>query len=287
MITQRDTKGRIVSKYSAEQRKWIVEHQYSFSSIPAFLNAFNEKFNGQLTLNGLYGILRKDTGIRSIRKTKGKQYQDWQERIDYLKEHYPYEQTRDTLKEFNKKFNENYTEPRLRDFCNNNGIKKNTEYSKEYPKDKVWHRKYPNAKRPIGTIIKGFIKVKDDDLPRNKSMKNYMPLNRYVYEQAYGKIANGYKVLPYDGNKDNLNIDNLYIANAREILWLKNQNALGKGIITKAALENIRLEQVLIDKGIIVKQKFDPNRLKKWNEREREKRRYKNEYKTMENIRTY
>lgn len=268
MITQRDTKGRIASKYSTEQRKWIVEHQYSFSSIPAFLNAFNEKFNGNLTLHGLYGILRKDTGIRSIRKTKGKQYQDWQERIDWLKENYPNGQTKEILKEFNAKFNANYSSESLRDFCNNYGIKK----------DKNWHRKYPDAKRPIGTIIKGFIKVKDDEVPRNKTMKNYMPLNRYVYEQAYGKIAEGYKVLPYDGNKDNLNIDNLYIANKKEILWLNNQHALGKGIITKAALENIRLEQVLIDKGVIVKQKFDPNRLKQWHEREREKRRNKNEY---------
>ena len=125
--------------------------------------------------------------------------------------------------------------------------------------------------------MKGFIKVRNDKLPRSSSMKNYMPINRYVFEQRYGKIADGYKVLPYDGNSENIDIDNLYIANAREILWLKNQNALGKGIITKAALENIRLEQVLIDKGIVVKQKYDPNRLKKWNEKYREQRRLKHQ----------
>lgn len=265
MITQRDDKGRITRKYSAKQRKWITKNQYSFSSIQDFLDGFYKKFGEKLSLNGLYGILRQETGQRSIRKVKGKQHKDWQERIDYLKEHYPYEDTKSLTNNFNKLFHDNYSAESLRDFCNNYGIKK----------DKDYHKSFPEKRKPIGSTMKGFIKVRNDKLPRHLSMKNYMPINRYVFEQSHGKIADGYKVLPYDGNSENSDIDNLYIANKREILWLKNQNALGKGIITKAALENIRLEQVLIDKGIVVKQKYDPNRLKKWNEKCKEQRRLK------------
>jgi len=265
MIGRRDEKGRILPKYTKEQRKWIVKHQYSFSSVKEFFKEYEKHFKEPLSLHGLYGVLREETGVRSIRKVKGKQSKDWDERIAFLKEYYPYQSTKTLTKTFNKRFGTTYSEASLRDFCNNNGIRKDSSFHREMPK------------KPIGHIIKGYIKVKDDNVDRRHAMQNYMPINRYIYEQHYGKIPEGYKVLPYDGDSSNTNINNLYIANKREILWLNNQKCLGKGIFTKAALENIRLEQLLIDKGVVKKQKFDPNRLAQWNIREKEKRRQRKE----------
>lgn len=85
----------------------------------------------------------------------------------------------------------------------------------------------PPNRRPIGSerIGKdGYLEVKIQDGHLNK---NWVLKHRYIYEQNYGKIPNGYKVIFADGDKRNFDIDNLLLVSYSEQLII-NQNGLYK-----------------------------------------------------------
>lgn len=79
----------------------------------------------------------------------------------------------------------------------------------------------PPNQVPIGTesITKGgYIKVKVGE-PNKWKLKQ-----RYIYEQHYGEIPNGYNIIFADGNKMNFDIDNLILVSKAEMLILNNNN---------------------------------------------------------------
>lgn len=82
----------------------------------------------------------------------------------------------------------------------------------------------PANRRPIGSERVDnrdgsiLIKVQDGHL-----QKNWMSKSRYVYEQAYGKIPKGHKIIFADGNNRNFELDNLVlISNAEELIMNRN-----------------------------------------------------------------
>ena len=83
----------------------------------------------------------------------------------------------------------------------------------------------PANRRPIGSERVDnrdgsiLIKVQDGHL-----QKNWMSKSRYVYEQAYGKIPKGHKIIFADGNNRNFNLDNLIlVSNAEELIMNKRK----------------------------------------------------------------
>ena len=83
----------------------------------------------------------------------------------------------------------------------------------------------PANRRPIGSERVDnrdgsiLIKVQDGHL-----QKNWMSKSRYVYEQAYGKIPKGHKIIFADGNNRNFDLDNLIlVSNAEELIMNKRK----------------------------------------------------------------
>ena len=68
----------------------------------------------------------------------------------------------------------------------------------------------------------GYLNIKVCD---GKGNKNWIPKQRYIYEQHYGKIPKGHKVIFADGNRFNFDIDNLILVSENENLIL-NQKSL-------------------------------------------------------------
>lgn len=68
---------------------------------------------------------------------------------------------------------------------------------------------------PIGTESnrKGYVYIKVKDGNNNK---NWKPKQRIIYEQHYGKIPDGYKIIFADGNNRNFEIDNLIMVTNNE-----------------------------------------------------------------------
>lgn len=75
----------------------------------------------------------------------------------------------------------------------------------------------------------GYIWVKTNDIQHKGKVtsamfrENWTPKQRFVYEQAYGKIPEGHIVVFLDSNKRNFSLDNLYCI-PRRINVIMNQN---------------------------------------------------------------
>lgn len=82
----------------------------------------------------------------------------------------------------------------------------------------------PSNRRPIGSerIDKnGYILIKIQDGQKNK---NWIRKHRYLYEQAYGKVPEGHKVIFADGNNRNFDLSNLIlVSNAEELIMNKRK----------------------------------------------------------------
>ena len=77
----------------------------------------------------------------------------------------------------------------------------------------------PHNYRPVGSerIAKdGYVEIKIAD-PNKWQLKH-----RYIYEQHYGKIKEGYNLIFLDGNKQNLELSNLKLVSKAEDLIMNN-----------------------------------------------------------------
>lgn len=82
----------------------------------------------------------------------------------------------------------------------------------------------PANSRPIGSeriSRDGYILVKVKDGCLNN---NWIPKHRLIYEQKYGKIPKGHKLIFADGNKQNLDIENLILLSNSEELIMNRRN---------------------------------------------------------------
>ena len=67
------------------------------------------------------------------------------------------------------------------------------------------------------TVIRdGYTFIKTNDIRHDGTYsyadmkENWMPYQKYIYEQRYGKVPDGCMVVFLDGNKNNFDIENLY-----------------------------------------------------------------------------
>lgn len=82
----------------------------------------------------------------------------------------------------------------------------------------------PPNRRPIGSerVDKnGYIEIKIQDGHKNK---NWIRKHKHIYEQKYGKVPKGHKVIFADGNNRNFDIDNLLLVSDSELLILNQKN---------------------------------------------------------------
>ena len=105
----------------------------------------------------------------------------------------------------------------------------------------------PKNKKPIGVErinVDGYIEIKVAE-KRRWALKH-----RIVYEQAYGKIPKGYVVVFADGNKLNLELDNLILVSRNELCRM-NQNKLftSDKELTKSGLALVKLMNKMYENG--------------------------------------
>lgn len=95
---------------------------------------------------------------------------------------------------------------------------------------------------PIGTIKKTkdctYIKVKDNDiLYTGYAEPFWMPIQKYIYEQAYGKIPEGSMVIFLDCNRNNLSLDNLAVIDRQTSAFLAKKGMYSKNsALTKTGI---------------------------------------------------
>lgn len=160
---------------------------------------------------------------------------------------------------FNQKFNTNITSRTIKSYKANNNLnsgltgkfrKGQTPHNKgkKMPKEvyeKVKHTMFANGNvppnhRPVGSerISKdGYIEVKVAE-PNKWRLKQ-----RVVYEEAKGKIPEGCTIIFLDGNKRNLDIDNLRCVTRSELLYLNCNGLNNSNEITETGILMARLDR--------------------------------------------
>lgn len=79
----------------------------------------------------------------------------------------------------------------------------------------------PHNHRKIGSErinVDGYLEIKIEE-PNKWELKH-----RYLYKQNKGEIPDGYKIIFADGNKNNLNLDNLIMVSSSEELVMNRNN---------------------------------------------------------------
>ena len=71
----------------------------------------------------------------------------------------------------------------------------------------------------------GYILIKIQDGHKNK---NWVRKHRYLYEQAYGKVPKGHKVIFADGDNRNFDLDNLILVSDAEELIMNQRKLMSK-----------------------------------------------------------
>ena len=85
---------------------------------------------------------------------------------------------------------------------------------------------------PVGTEHlsgDGFIYVKVDKPRGNKGHRFWVAKHHLIYEQHYGEIPKGHKVIFADGDRTNFDINNLICVSEEELLLMNTQNLYFKG----------------------------------------------------------
>jgi hypothetical protein len=240
-----------MKKWTKEQEDFLKKNSFEISN-EEITKKLNKKFKTNYTILAVKCKKEKLHIISNYRKV-AKKYTP--EIIEFIKENYQGKDNIELANLLNKKFKINTDANKICDLKANlkrrydidlrTGINKGCFKKGDIPvnKGKTWDEYMPKESqikclkssfkkgnipynyREIGTerVNKnGYIEVKIQDGALNN---NWEFKHRYIYEQHYGKIPKGYKVIFLDGNINNFSIDNLKAVSSHEEL-IMNEHKL-------------------------------------------------------------
>ena len=171
-----------------------------------------------------------------------------EEQIIYIKKIAKGKQSSKITELFNKKFNLNLKVSQIQSFKANHNVKsgvdcrfkkgnipankgkKGSMSPEQYEKCKATMFKkgsIPPNHKPIGSerITKDGIMIKIKD---GQGTKNWTYKSRYIYEQTYGKIPKGHKIVFADGDHNNIDLNNLILVSNQEELIMNRYKLIKK-----------------------------------------------------------
>lgn len=227
-------------RYTEEHAQFVKDNVVNPQDVLA--DMFYKKFGRRVTVKAI-SSLKKRLGIRSGLRGGTRKYTD--EQIQFIKDNVVNTE-KDLTEMVNKKFGTNYSVSSISNLKTKLGIRSGLvggQFQKGQPaynKGKKWDdfmspeaqansRKttfkkgnIPHNHRPVGSErvnVDGFTEVKVAE-PNKWKLKH-----RLVWEEAHGKIPEGYKVIFLDGNRQNIQLSNLEMVKAAEE-FIMNQRSL-------------------------------------------------------------
>jgi hypothetical protein len=263
---------------------WTQEMKEYFLEIVVGKNAsecaelINKKFGTSITPQQVR-YFKANNGIRSNFRDNYKPistYKLLDEHKEFIRNNYVGISNNELTNRLNEKFETGFTARQVQIYKNKNGFKSGvTGYfekghippfkGKKLPPElyekasanffKKGH--VPHNVLPFGSesVIDGYRYVKLENVPNPKSKGNWVMLHRKVWEDYYGEIPKGYAIVFLDGNKMNVNIENLALVKNTEMLKLHRKHLAFEdaeltkiGINIVKVMEAARLKEIENDK---------------------------------------
>lgn len=194
------------SVFTEEQKNWLIENAKSsnFKDCKHLTRTYNIVFKQCRTHDNIYSNLSR-WGVSLKSSFNEKKYTKEQDQwlIDNFQAYKDYNVL---AEKFNLEFDTQKTKHSISHRCTRGlGLKREpTRFKKG---------ETVNAK-PIGTVShrskETFIKVNN-----NNDKSAWIPLKKYLWEKSHGKVPEGFCVVVLDGDKTNIEKDNLYLIDRR------------------------------------------------------------------------
>lgn len=226
-----------------EQIAYIIELYAppSILTLDEIVNRFKEKFNRSVHISTISVIVSKRGILRPYKVIKGVPvYQYTKEQHEFLVTNYAIYDINKLTTAFNKAFNDNKTTNAIHAYLEKHHIysprgngqfkKGSVPFNKGVPMTE-WmseegmnsckatqfnHEKTINNAnynlKPIGAEFiesDGYTRVKCAESTGNNAQKYWKMKHHIIWEQHYGSIPKGYKIIFKDGNRSNFDINNL------------------------------------------------------------------------------
>lgn len=213
---------------------WIMSN-YSGVCSDDFVREYNLHTEQNLSKETLRAHIRRKLSCASS-------YHYTNEQLNFILHNYPIKGMSTTTKEFNKRFGTNKTQEHIAKVALNRGVHVKHEVALK--------NSNPNSDK-VGTIREekstGYLVIKTGD-----SYKDWTKYQRYVYEQAYGKIPKGYVVVFLDGNNRNFELTNLMAVPKQYVLYMNTFDMRTDcPELTKVAVKWCELYDLLKSKGLL------------------------------------
>lgn len=255
-------------RYAPEVHQFIREHLGGYTQ-REMAERVNELFGTSFTpgmMKSYYSNHKLKAGKREKFYTK-----EWPKEIcDFILEHYKGTGYRDMIQLVKDQFGKEYTFNQIKGFYGRNHLdsgltgrfekgsipwtkgKKWSEYMSEEAQARsrqtcYEHAHIPDNQVPVGTIRKtkdGYLikKVKE----RGYQWDRWKLLHRLVWEETFGEVPDGYIVGFRDLNKENCDIDNLYLLTLGENAMMNKRGYRSENPeITDVGLATVRLERAI------------------------------------------
>lgn len=209
--------------YTKEHELWVRNHCELCTSYKELAEKFNKEFHEEKSVNALqqYVVKKLRLSVNSARNSLCYSKAEEQWLVDNFQRYNTY---KSLTEDFNRVFHRDKEVCQIREKCNKS--------LKLYGMDNVTRYKKGNLKKqcPIGTIRKVsngviYIKVKDSSLSYQSGYREpyWLPIQKKIWQDNYGEVPNGKMVIFLDGDKENLDINNLYCIDRRiSVIMAKN-----------------------------------------------------------------
>lgn len=185
-------KKRNYHRYTDEEKDFLEEFApgHSWQEI---IDTFRNRFGAEISAQCLSSVLCK-YGIRTNTREK---YTE--EEKQFLKQYIPGHTQKEIISEYKKLFEKDISLTNLKNFKTYYGLISGTHDRTRFKKSYL--------EKEVGDEIllkNGYVLKKISEEPSRWEFKH-----RYIWEQAFGKIPDGYLVVFADGNKENCDLNNL------------------------------------------------------------------------------
>lgn len=231
------------SIFSDEQKQWLIDNAKSglFRNCKHLTDTYNAVFK-ECRKSGNINSYLSNWGVYLNTEYKKLQYSD--KMNNWLKDNYlSFTSVSDAVRAFNNEFGTDKSEAAITHHCRNIGLKRDSKFRKGHTRTK-------------GHNIGDTVRRKQEDwikVSSNGNKSDWMPLRKYVWEQAHGKIPDGYCVVFLTDNHNDVSLKNLGLINRRGTAIMSKLDWWSSSrVITSDAVQWCNLYLIAKDNRIVL-----------------------------------